>query len=179
MEKTSDPVMANMDLPRKLNRFSFYGELLFNSLTVEGTHSFNWNNEVYTCDIATHLKQPPWTIVHYEMVNIVVALNVWKNEWRKCHIKFYVDNQSVVQICNGGYTRDAWLAACIRNIWLLTATFDITISFYHIPGYKNTVADLLSRWNNTPSQIDKLNALVPNASWKAVSTSWFHLNMEI
>ena len=113
------------------------------------------------------------------MINILIALNVWKDDWHECHVKFYVDNLAVVQICNGGYTKDAWLAACIRNIWLLTAIYDITLAVFHIPGYKNVTADLLSRWNNTVEHTNKLHSLVPDAGWRTVSPSWFELNHDI
>ena len=41
-------------------------------------------------------------------------------------------------------TKDSFLALCIRNIWLLTAAYDIELHIDHIPGSRNVIADTLS-----------------------------------
>ena len=52
-------------------------------------------------------------------------------------------------VIKSGRTRDMILAAYARNICMLAAVFDIEITVIHLPGVENTVADLLSRWDNT------------------------------
>ena len=42
-------------------------------------------------------------------------------------------------------TKDPFLAASLRNIWLNTATHDIVITVKYIAGAKNTIVDALSR----------------------------------
>ena len=113
------------------------------------------------------------------MINILVALRVWKNSWKSRHIKFFVDNEAVVKIMSSGYTKDSYLAAIARNIWLVCSVYDITISVFHIAGYKNVTADLLSRWQNSENDVEKLNHLVSQPSWCQVIDEDFVLNMEI
>ena len=54
---------------------------------------------------------------------------------------------------------------CARNVWLLTAMYNIQITVSHIAGTKNIVADLLSRWKNTTDNYEKLKSLLPNHVW--------------
>ena len=67
-----------------------------------------------------------------------------------CHqrVIFSVDNLAVVMVCNKGYTKRKHLGAMIRNIWLLTAMWDIDLQVIHIPGKQNKIANMLSRWDN-------------------------------
>ena len=113
------------------------------------------------------------------MVNIMVALKMWKEYWRHKHIHFAVDNAAVVTVCNTGFTRDNWLAIYIRNIWLITSTYDITMTVTHISGTKNTIADLLSRWDKTHNNTFKLQQLVTTPDWQQVPEDVFNVNLEI
>ena len=137
-----------------------------------------WGNQVYTVKIPDFVKCDA-SITHFEMINILVALQVWKQAWTHKYIEFYVDNQAVVSICNTGYTRDSILATYMRNIWLLTSVYDIRIAVKHIAGKKNNIADLLSRWeDNSPSHISKLSQLV-QYKWQKVSDEFFKVNVNI
>ena len=44
-----------------------------------------------------------------------------------------------------GKSKDPFLALYIRNIWLLTASYDIDLDIAHIPRRCNIIADTLSR----------------------------------
>ena len=85
-------------------------------------------------------------IVYLEMINIVVALKLFCNHWAKQSVKVFCDNIAVVQVLQSGSTRDPYLAAAARNVWLLAAKHDIDITCVHISGKSNRAADLLSRW---------------------------------
>ena len=50
----------------------------------------------------------------------------------------FCDNMAVVQVVDLGKSKDDFLAACIRNIWLLTATFDTDLYISLIKGTKQT-----------------------------------------
>ena len=97
------------------------------------------------------------------MVNIMVALEIGLSHK---HIHFAVDNGK-------------WLAIYFKNIWLITSTYDITMTVTHIAGRKNTIADLLSRWDKTQNNTTKLGELVRNADWQQVPENMFDVNLEI
>ena len=80
-------------------------------------------------------------------------------------ITLYCDNMAVVDVITTGKTRDSFLATCARNIWLITAIFNIQLQVFHVPGKANVTADLLSRWTVTVNPEDKLRKLVPNFIW--------------
>ena len=76
----------------------------------------------------------------------MVALKVWGDIWQDQVIDIKCDNKAVVEVLRSGRARDPILATCARNIWLLTSIFNIQLMVNHIPGVKNEMADLLSRW---------------------------------
>ena len=138
-----------------------------------------WANEVYSIALPAKLKAGRHSITHFEMINILVARKLWGQRWQHKHINLYVDNQAVVTICNTGYTRDTELATYLRNIWLITSIWDIHVTVHHIPGYKNKVADCLSRWQGTEQCSLKLSSLVPQAQWCDLSQDVFEVNYDI
>ena len=104
-------------------------------------------------------------ITQLEMLNVVVALKVWANIWANKRIKISCDNLAVVEILKSGKARDSFLATCARNIWLITAMFNIDIVIIHVPGVSNQVADLLSRWTVTSNPQSKLMQMLPQFQW--------------
>ena len=118
-------------------------------------------------------------IVHLEMINIVVVLKLFCNHWAKQSVKVFCDNIAVVQVLQSGSTRDPYLAAAARNVWLLAAKYDIDITYVHISGKSNRTADLLSRWTGSVKNCQELNSLVPNVIWMETSLSLLDLNCDI
>ena len=77
-------------------------------------------------------------------------------------------------------TKDLFLAACIRNIWLLKATFDVDLHIFHIKGFHNTEADLLSRLHSTKSvNQNLLHVLRTICVWDIVTPHHIHLDLTI
>ena len=103
-----------------------------------------WNDRVYITPIM-QIPGFPLKIVHLEMWNIVIALKMWVHYWAHCKLDIHCDNPAMVQVTNSHKTRDPFLVACDKNIWLLTANHDISLQVHHIKGKKNIQADLLSR----------------------------------
>ena len=96
------------------------------------------------------------------MFNILVTCRLWASKWAKKNVMIYCDNEAVVTILNSGKTRDPTLAAISRNIFMQCASYDIHLEVQHLPGKSNTVADLLSRWQETKDAEAKLSSLVPH-----------------
>ena len=71
------------------------------------------------------------------------------------------------------------MAACVRNVWLEAALSDVQLIYKHVPGKLNSVADLLSRWQNTAHQFHLLQCLVPKFLWVPVSSDLLEINNEI
>ena len=122
-----------------------------------------FNQMVYTILFPHGFKN--YNINHLEMLNVMVAIKIWGTLWQNKNITIRCDNLPVVEVLNTGRPRDAILAACARNIWLLTAIYNIHLTVHHIQGHSNTIADLLSRWFTTPDNYTKLNTLLPQHMW--------------
>ena len=104
-------------------------------------------------------------IVHMEMVNIVVALKAFGPMWAGKRILVKCDNEAVVHVLSAGRTKDPFLGACARNVWYLAAQHDIEISYTHVLGKNNQIADLLSRWSGSPACFRQLYQYVQNPVW--------------
>ena len=113
------------------------------------------------------------------MVNILVAVRVFAHLWSKQRILVKCDNQAVVYVLTTGRTKDAFLAACARNIWLVSAQNDVELSYRHVMGRDNGVADLLSRWQNTTRQHVELQSKIGSHLWLNVSSKLLEINNEI
>ena len=134
-------------------------------------------NNVYTLTIPFGYNN--YTIVHLEILNIVVALKLWGREWTDKVIEIKCDNMAVVEVLRSGRARDPALATSARNVWLLTSLFNINLIVNHISGVKNQVADMLSRWQNTMSQLQRLSQLVPHYEWVQTHLDHTKLNDNI
>ena len=120
-----------------------------------------------------------YSIVHLEMLNIVVALKVWANQWSNKKLRIKCDNMAVVEVLTSGKTKDNTLATCARNVWLLCAIFNISIHIEHIPGKQNVIADLLSRYKFDTKSWEVLTTHVPNAVWIPTHIDLTCLNVAI
>ena len=106
-----------------------------------------------------------YNIAHLEMVNVVVALKVLGQFWANKRIKIHCDNKAVVDILSHGRARDALMATCAHNVWLLTALYNISLLVVHIEGQKKSIADLLSRWTYSEDNVKTLLPFIPHPIW--------------
>ena len=132
---------------------------------------------VYALDIPKNYMN--YSIVHLEILNIMVALKVWGCYWQDKYIELFCDNLAVVQVLQTGKARDSRLATFVRNIWLITSIFNIHLAVTHIPGKNNSVADLLSRWKVTPHNQTKLSSIKPMYQWVPTHLDITLLNCQI
>ena len=122
-----------------------------------------FDNMVYALPIPLGFKN--YTIVHLEILNLVVALKLWGSHWKDKTVEIKCDNMAMVEVLRSGRARDSILAMCARNIWLLAAMFNVKLVINHIPGSHNTVADLLSRWQGTWADNHKLQNILTHHIW--------------
>ena len=134
-------------------------------------------NMVYALPIPSDCKK--LHITQLEMLNVVVALKVWASAWSNKIIDIKCDNLAVVEVLTSNKTKDAFLATCARNVWLICAIFNISIRVWHIPGKYNHIADLLSRWTVTPDPSYKLQQMLPNYVWIPTHVDFLKLNYDI
>ena len=72
------------------------------------------------------------------------------------------------------------LALCLRNIWLISATYDITVNIDHIRGKANNIADLLSRiYSDKPVDQSLFKDLQSSYIWKKIPIQFFNLDISI
>ena len=130
-----------------------------------------WGPCVYHMALPNHLTN--LSIVHLEMVNILVAMRIFSTSWRRKHIQIKCDNEAVVQVLNNGKTKDPYLATVARNIWYES------MSYVHLSGRDNKLADILSRWVGSQVQIQYVHDQIKNPVWMKVDHSMLELNYEI
>ena len=112
------------------------------------------------------------------MLNIVVALRLWGHWWANASVSIRCDNLAVVQVVNTHKTKDAILAVCVRNIWLICALYNISLFVVHIKGNLNVKADLLSRlYSDKPVDQKILKQLQNEYIWDTVKAT--HLKLDL
>ena len=164
---------------------AYNGISILNKKCIEYSHTLHidasltglggvWAYKVYSTP-TYNIPKFTMKIVHWEMFNILLALRVWGHNWRNSIVEIHCDNLAVVQVVTTSKTKDPFLAACIRNIWLLTATQDIDLRISHIKGVVNTIADLLSRLHSGKGvNGDILRDLQRNYQWFKIPISFFN-----
>ena len=57
--------------------------------------------------------------------------------------------------------------------------YDVEVINKHVKGINNYIADLLSRWKDTPENITSMNACIQDRLWFQVNISALDLNCDI
>ena len=78
---------------------------------------------------------------------IVVARIVCGPNWRHQRVLAHCDNQSLVDVVNSGYSKDAHLMHLLRSLFFITAHLQVSLTAVRIPGDDNIGADAISRDN--------------------------------
>ena len=106
------------------------------------------------------------------MLSVVVALRLWGPSLADKNICIHSDNQAVVAIINSQKTHDPYLAAAMRNIWLLVALYNIQITSQHISDQTNNLADSLSRYHEQKHLNGKYNYVWDNVFDSMLVLDW-------
>ena len=154
-------------------------ELIELDACLTGMGGGRFNDLVYTYQFQNNEIPSMFTIVHFEMWNVLLVLRLWGPMWQGKHIVLGCDNEAVVSVVNTGVTKDNGLAALGRIIWLETALRDIQLKLVHVRGKDNKCADLLSRWHLVDHNVEKLKSIIDYPVWCNVYSTMLHINLNI
>ena len=87
-----------------------------------------------------------------------MATKTWGNKWAGKRIVFLTDNLPITQIWQAGSTKSRELMTLIRCLYMTAANFQCFISFKHVYGVYNPIADAISRFQEA-----KFRQLAPSA----------------
>ena len=107
-------------------------------------------DQFYAAPFPERVVKAGHTIAHLELLNIVVALKMWTQRWSGWTVQIYCDNLNSVCVLQSGKSRDVYMRACAREVFLLTAANDIDVQICHRPGLSMVWADALSREHTHP-----------------------------
>ena len=94
------------------------------------------------------IDNPSWSHLHSnhkETLAIVLAAKRWAPQWANHRVIIHSDNQAAVFIINKGTTDNDRIMGELRDLFWLSAAFNLHISAIYIQGSCNTIADAISR----------------------------------
>lgn len=107
-------------------------------------------NQCYRAALPGSLTQnKDWNIVHFEMLAIIVLVQLFKKELAGRRMVLYCDNDAVVSVINSGRSRNHILQRCLRWLAFLLLENECLVRMKYITSKRNHVADVMSR-----SQVD-------------------------
>ena len=99
-----------------------------------------------------------YSIDFRELFAIYAAVATFSHEWVGKRLIFHTDNLTITQAWQKGTSKSTSLMPLIRTMLMNAAINNYSISFQHIPGVANRVADALSR-----QRLSEFRALVPDS----------------
>ena len=71
-----------------------------------------------------------------ELLSIVVAVRLWKDQLRGKRVIVYCDNEPSVFALNSGRTSGDFTAACLRELWLHCCSVQLNYARFTCPGWR-------------------------------------------
>ena len=145
-----------------------------------GCGAYN-GSEFYATRFPTAVIEENHCIAHLELLNVVVALKVWRSTWRGRRVRVACDNTNACLAINSGRSRDPYIQSCVRELFRYCAAGDIELRAEHTPGRLLTRADALSRAHTGQIFRDKLCADTElcRATEVRVPADYFRLNNKL
>ena len=128
----------------------------------------------------------PWEvedldITKKEMLTVMAAVKHWFEDLKNLKVKIFVDNQACVALLNYGITKSPFLAACLREISFVLASYNIELRAEYVPTKQNVLADLCSRAFSNDIHFNNFNKLLRNKTLKLENVNYdyfaFKLNL--
>ena len=98
-----------------------------------------------------------------ELLTVIVAVRLWGNRCRGLNVVVYCDNAAAVHVINSGKSRDSFMSACIRELWLVVSTNLFQLRAIHLPGVENRLADALSRWDESVAHQERFYTFISDS----------------
>lgn len=111
-------------------------------------------------------------ITFLELVPIVSAIWLWRDHFIAKKLLINTDNMALVHIINSQTSKSQRVMQLIRPLVLLCIKSNIQIKCVHIPGYYNSIADSISRF-----QWAKFRKLAPSADCQPAQIPMELLNL--
>ena len=99
-------------------------------------------------------------ISRLKMLNLVVGTKMWSHNWDRKNVIIYCDNSAAVLTLQSGRSRDPFLLACARELWLHAALGGFQLMPRHKSGKEMIVADALSREHLSAAFRKKLESIL-------------------
>lgn len=123
----------------------------------------------------TASHDPVANICELEAANVVVAIHTFISEKdRGAHILVNSDSMAAVQVFTTGRGKNKVLLDLARHLWMVQSILDIKITYHHIPGNENVIADALSR-----AHMDQKSATWLNGNFPEMSLSYVPANLSV
>ena len=108
-------------------------------------------------------KWPPYdskdvSIDFFELFAVVAAVLTWGHRWPGKRIVIVTDNKPITQIWHSGTSPSPRLMVLVRRLFFFAGEIGFTLTFKHIPGSTNEIADAISRF-----QDERFRRLAPEA----------------
>ena len=123
-------------------------------------------DEFFQSEFPVGIAESACHISALEMLTVVVAVRIWGHRLGRAKIKVYCDNEATVHVVNSGKTRDPFMQCCLRELCYVTAKAQCVIRAVHLPGVKNRLPDLLSRWSISPQARDEFHTLTAHRNMR-------------
>lgn len=89
---------------------------------------------------------PEQTIVLLEFIPIFIAIQIWGAQLQNSYLIFHSDNLPLVHIINKLSSKEKLVRSLLRKLVLEMLRYNIMFRAVHVPGFENTLADKLSRF---------------------------------
>lgn len=105
------------------------------------------NDLCYSWTYSSQHKSTFSTIQQFEAINSLVAYKTFAHCFPQgnAHVVLHTDNEASALALQTGKTKDSVFAACGRELWLLAAQHDHTLTIAHKPDRDIPISDALSR----------------------------------
>ena len=130
-----------------------------------GTRAYHVQFPSY-CLMADH------PICYLEAINAISAIKMWAMHFKTQLVHLYWDNEMEITIVQAGHGRDPFIQVCDQQLWLICASYDITLDVGHIGGELLIFsADVLSHWHMGQQFKDCVNILIRDKCVKIISVA--------